>query len=136
VTGHCADDRDDAAVIGHWVDRLRLSEWTVLVSDSAPDEDDMRSMVDIDRNLHRAVIRFDPTLPATQRERQILHELIHVRLAELEDVFRLVVDDDETARTWWHRSEERTIEAIIDAFLPDSPRVDYRGGVGWVSAHG
>ena len=117
-----------------WRDRLRLGEWHIGLSDVAPDEDDDRSSVDIDRNLHRAVIRFDPVLPEKQNERQVLHELLHVRLAELEDAFRQVVGDDETARTWWHRSEERAIEALVDALLPDQPRIDYRGGPAWVSS--
>jgi hypothetical protein len=121
-------------LIWDWQVKLRLTEWHVGVSDVAPDEDDQRSSVDIDRNLHRAVIRFDPTLPLDQRHRQIVHELLHVRLAELEDVFRQVVDDDETARTWWHRSEERIIEALTDALVPDQPRRDYRGGPAWVSS--
>jgi hypothetical protein len=117
-----------------WQQRLRLGEWHIGLSDVAPDEEDTRSVVDVDRNLHRAVIRFDPVLPEHQTERQVVHELLHVRLSELEDCFRQVVGDDETAETWWHRSAERTIEALVDAFLPDQPRVEYRGGPAWVSS--
>lgn len=125
---------DQSAVVQRWLVTLRLTEWHIGLSDIPCDSDDERSSVDIDRNLHRAVIRFDPTLPEDQIERQILHELLHVRLAELEDAFRQVASEDETARTWWHRSEERAIEALTDALLPDHPRRDYRGGPAWVTA--
>lgn len=124
----------DKTLIWDWQVRLRLTEWHIGVSDVAPDGDDERSSVDIDRNLHRAVLRFDPTLPLDQRDRQIVHELLHVRMAELEDCFRQVVGDDETAATWWHRCEERMIEALTDALVPAQPRRDYRGGPAWVSA--
>ncbi len=124
---------DRATVIRHWVGVLRLNEWHVGLSDVPCDDGDERSSVDIDRNLHRAVIRFDPTMPEDQAERQIVHELLHVRLSEMEDAFRQVVGDDETASTWWHRSEERTIEALTDALLPDQPRREWRGGPAWVT---
>lgn len=113
--------------------RLGLEDWTIGYSTATPDESDKRSTVDIDRNLHVAIIRIDPACPAGQWRRQIFHEVLHVRLAELEDVFRLLVLADETASTWWHRSEERAIEALVNA-LVDTPRHDYRGGPAWTSA--
>lgn len=122
------------AFVATWQPRLRLPDWHIAVSPIAPDEDDERSSVEMDRNLHRAVVRFDPTLPEDQYERQVVHELLHVRLSELEDAFRQVVGDNEVAKTWWSRSCERTVEALTDALLPDSPRRDYRGGPAWVSA--
>lgn len=125
---------EQAAIVRKWQRALRLSEWWVGISDVPCDDMDMRSMVDIDRNLHRAVIRFDATLPNDQMERQIVHELLHVRLAELEDVFRQVVGEDGTADTWWHRAEERTIEALTDHLVPHQPRRDYAGGPAWVTA--
>lgn len=122
------------AVVRRWQVALLLSDWRIGLSSTPPDGDDERSSVDIDRNLHRAVIRFDPTVPEDQVERQVVHELLHVRLAEIEDAFRQVVGDDSTAATWWHRSLERTIERLVDALLPDCPRYDYRGGVAWVTS--
>lgn len=113
-----------------WRPRLGLADWWVSVSSLAPGEDDSRSEVDIDRNLHRAVLRFDGDLPEDQLERQVVHELLHIRLAELEDCFRQVEGDDHTARKWWDRSQERTVEALASA-LVQTPRREYRGDRVW-----
>jgi hypothetical protein len=114
--------------IRRWSARLRLGDWTIGVSAVPPDRNDQRSSIDLDMNIRRAVIRFDPTLPPDQVERQIVHELLHVRTVGLEDVFDQVVGSDGTAQTWWTREHESMIEAMVDALLPDQPRRDYRGG--------
>lgn len=118
-----------------WQTRLRLLDWHIALSSQAPDDSDERSAVDMDANVRRAVIRFDPVLPDDQWERQLLHELLHVRLVMLEDAFSQVAGDDKTAREWWQRGEESAIEAIVDAFLlPGAPRRDYRGDAVWVES--
>jgi hypothetical protein len=117
-----------------WRDRLGLRDWHIMTSNFAPDEGDMRSCVDLDVGLQQAVVRFDPTLPDDQVERQVVHELLHARLAETRDVFDQVVGGNTVAATWCDRSTERAIEALVDAFLPDQPRREWRGGAAWVSA--
>lgn len=116
-----------AALVARWQARLGLSHWRLLVSDRPPDEDDSRSEVDIDRNVLQALLRFDPVLPDDQLERQVVHELVHVRLAELDDVFRQVSVPDSVPRTWWGRAEEATVEALVVALLPGMSRREYRG---------
>jgi hypothetical protein len=115
-----------------WQARLRLQDWAIRLSELPPDDGDERSSVNIDANVRQAVIRFDPVMPADQAERQLLHELLHVRLVVMEDAFSQVVGDDETARQWWKRGEESAIEALVDALLPGYPRREYRGDAAWV----
>lgn len=116
--------------LSEWMTKLRLTDWLIRLSDVAADDDD-RSTVDIDANTRQAVIRFDPVMPADQVERQLVHELLHVRMIQIEDAFSQVVGEDETARQWFKRGEESTIEALVDAFLPEQPRREYRGSPAW-----
>lgn len=124
----------DLELVARWQRALGLEDWRIGVAPIPPTDADERSSVDIDRNTHVAAVRFDPTLPDDQRERQVVHELLHVRLAELSDVFRQVAEDDEVAKTWWHRSEERAIERLTDLLVPHEPRREYRGSAPWTSA--
>lgn len=114
-----------------WQERLALADWHIGVSDVPCDDNETRSSVDIDPILHRALVRFHPTTPRDQIERQIVHELLHVRLSDLENVFNRVVGDDSTATAWWHHGEERMIEALVDALLPKNPRREWMGGPVW-----
>ena len=72
--------------LSEWMRKLRLTDWLIRLSEVAADDDD-RSTVDIDANTRQAVIRFDPVMPADQAERQLVHELLHVRMIQIEDAF-------------------------------------------------
>lgn len=127
--------KHDAGLIGQvlseWQGRLRLGSWQIRFSELACEEEDSRSTVDIDPSTHFAVIRFDPTLPEDQYHRQIVHELLHVRLAIAEDAFNQA-DTTEVLQTWFKRGQESAIEALVDALLPDHPRREYRGAPVWI----
>lgn len=116
------------AVLPHWQGRLRLSDWRLAVGDGEPGVDD-RSCVDIDVLVQSAVVRLRSDTPPDQVERQLVHELLHVRLAALEDVHNLALEHtppafDKVADRAWDRACEPAIEALCDA-LTGTTRADW-----------
>lgn len=114
--------------LSSWQGRLRLSDWRLAVGDEEPEPND-RSTVDMDVLSRSAVIRLRSDTPASQVERQLVHELLHVRLAEIEDVHDLALEHAAPAFTQvalraWDRACEPAIEAITDA-LTSTTRADW-----------
>lgn len=118
------DVQDLAAVnaqIGLWQAALRLSDWHIAATNVEPDPDS-RSNVEIDVNVRLAALRLRASTPMAQVDRQIVHELLHVLLAGMEDAFRAA--KEYTPRAWddagnrmWHRAEESAIEALVDVLV-------------------
>jgi hypothetical protein len=107
------------AALAKWQSRLRLADWRIAFSDLAPQVDD-RSTVDMDVRIRSAVIRLRADTPATQLERQVVHELLHVLMSGMEDTYRAAKqhtskDWDEVADRSWDRGAEFAIEALVDA---------------------
>lgn len=114
--------------IALWQPRLRLADWRIAASIEEPDEG-QRSTVNIDVLVRSAVIRLRSDTPASQVERQVVHELLHVLLSGAEDAFRAA--KEHTPKAWddagdrlWSRGEEFAIEALTDV-LTGSRRADW-----------
>lgn len=117
-----------------WQQRLRLVDWTIRVADDDPDPDN-KSSVDFDVPTRMAAIRFRADTPAEVLERQLVHELLHVRLGELEDLLNVAIADHaspaaELLRLWRRRTLESSIEALADA-LTGIPRAEWCSGGVW-----
>lgn len=111
-----------------WQRRLRLGDWQVAVSDLEP-EADSRSNVDYDVTLRRAVIRLLGNTPPSQIERQLVHELLHVRFALATwawDQTRVHTPPafDGPNKAMWNVGMEAGIEAVVDA-LGCAPRAEW-----------
>lgn len=102
--------------IAAWAAYLGLAGWEVRFSPLAPDPDSRASM-DADTHHNRAVIRIDSDAPASQIDRLIVHELLHVAMAHMEDQFvRSLSEHGESAQAFlrgnWTRAEEVWIERL------------------------
>lgn len=115
-------------LLERWQRRLRLSDWHIAVSSEEPGEED-RSTIDMDARIRHAVIRFRSDTPASQVERQLVHELLHALLTGMEDAYNAArtyapASHDEAARRLWDRGCEFAIEALCDA-LTGTKRADW-----------
>ena len=106
-------------VIAKWQKALRLADWRIVLSGLEADPDD-RSTVNMDVLTKSAVIRLRSDTPASQVERQIVHELLHIVLVGMEDAYRGA--KEYTPKGWdaagdriWSRGSESAIEALTDA---------------------
>ncbi|HSW43511.1 MAG TPA: hypothetical protein VLM76_13470 [Patescibacteria group bacterium] len=124
-----ADPRESARhLLPTWQDRLRLGDWRIAVSDLEPDPDD-RSTIDLHVAIRQAAIRLRGDTPPSQVERQLVHELLHVRFALAEQAWRDTRQHtppafDPPNRTLWEAGVEAAIEALTDA-LGCAPRADW-----------
>jgi len=105
--------------IEEWAIYLGLAGWEIRFSTLPPSDDDDRGSTDIDCVHRRAVIRLDSNIPASQVDRVLVHELIHVLLADVTDTFNRTAAElaPETAkflRGDLHRAEEWAIERLAD----------------------
>ena len=79
--------------IGEWRDRLLLAHWRIRIqTNDAPAGDDRTlGMVELSPELFTAVItlRSDvPAKPDDEWQRTLIHEMVHVRLAEISEFVR------------------------------------------------
>jgi hypothetical protein len=114
--------------LADWQRRLRLSDWHIAISTEEPEPDD-RSCIDMDLPIRQAVIRFRSDTPASQVERQLVHELLHALLGGMRDAYDAArsyapSSHDDAARRLWDRGCEFAIEALCDA-LTGSRRADW-----------
>ncbi|HET8784074.1 MAG TPA: hypothetical protein VFM38_00445 [Candidatus Limnocylindrales bacterium] len=121
---------DPQPYIVGWVPRLGLGSWDVRYSPLQPDRDDERASVEVDCIRRRPAIRIDAACPDTQLEREVIHELLHVLMAECEDTFdRALGDLGSEARAFlrgqWERAQEFAIERLTDALLGGSTFADW-----------
>lgn len=127
--GALADSRGSARLLlSTWQARLRLGNWRIAVSDLEPGPDD-RSSIDMHVAIRQAAIRLRGDTPPSQVERQLVHELLHVRLALAEQAWRDTRQHtppafDPPNRTLWEAGVEAAIEALSDA-LGCAPRADW-----------
>lgn len=124
-------------LLSAWQQRLRLSDWTIRISGAEPDQDD-KSSVDIDVTTRIAALRFRADTPMTALERQLVHELLHVRLSEFEDLLNQAEAHtppafDKLADRWRARALESAIEALADA-LTGTSRGEWCSGGVWDEA--
>lgn len=118
-----------AAIIARWQKRLRLGDWTIRIAKGMePDEGD-RSTVVMHSNVRQAVIRLRSDTPESQVERQIVHEMLHIRLIGAERAFIEAKvwtpkASDDPLDAMWHLGQEAAIEALCDA-LGCEPRADW-----------
>jgi hypothetical protein len=111
--------------LDHWQRRLRLGDWIIRLGDGEPEPDE-RSHVDMHTNIRQAVILLRSDTPASQVERQVVHELLHVRLVLLERAY--IAAKGHAPRGWddslWDLGTEAAIEALCDA-VGCRPRADW-----------
>jgi hypothetical protein len=131
--GQPADPREAARqLLPEWQRRLRLGDWYIAVSDLDP-ESDARSNVDMHTQIRQAAIRLDKKTPASQVERQLVHELLHVRFAYTEWALQLAKKHtplafDESNDALWNSGMEAGIEALCDA-LGCAPRSEWESSL-------
>jgi len=107
-------------LIAGWRERLGLGSWDIRYSALAPQDQDERASADIHTIPRRAVIRIDHGCPHECLEREVVHELLHVLMADMEDTAERARSGlGEEARAYlagqWERSQEWAIERLADA---------------------
>lgn len=121
--------------IAYWQDRMGAGGWTLYVSGIEP-EHECRANTDIDLINREAAIRIHPLAPDSQIDRLIVHELGHVLMAEMEDLFDRTVGDHQAEAQallhgQWKRSQEWVLERLASVitgqerreFNPETPEV-------------
>ena len=112
-------------LLPEWQRRLRLGDWMLAVSDLEPGKGE-RSTIDLHTSIRQAAIRLRSDTPLSQVERQLVHELLHARLALMSWAWRDARSFtpeafDRSNETLWSAGEEAAIEALCDA-LGCAPR--------------
>lgn len=115
--------------IAEWQARLRLGDWTIRWAEGVEPGSDDRSTVDMFANVRQAVIRLRSDTPAGQVERQVVHEMLHIRLVIVERAFVEAKEwtpkaVDPALDAMWSLGLEAAIEALCDA-LGCAPRADW-----------
>jgi hypothetical protein len=109
------------AQIHSWQAFLGLGQWRIAFSTQKVGADE-RAHADIDL-IHRiAAISLRNDLPGNQVDRELVHELAHVAMAELEDLFlRAGADLGKRRRRQfeqqWKRAQEPLCDALADALV-------------------
>ncbi len=110
-----------------WAAYLSLADWNIAFSPVAVDEN-CRSNVEIDMLHRKAAIRISGKTPHRHFDRQIVHELLHVLFAGMNDAF-ILANQGSNSRSKllvrvWKRSDEWVIERLTDIIV-GSPRVEW-----------
>lgn len=114
-----------ANYIEHWQSILGLRDWDIRYQDEQPGNDSWAS-TRFSTSDRAVALLVDKRLP--YMEPQVLHELMHVVLFDYHQLVASLLHhlDRKTTRQvtdLLHDAEERTIEQLVRAFLPDAPRV-------------
>lgn len=120
-----------------WAAYLGLADWNIAFSSERVDKG-CRSNVDIDALTRTAAIRVHAKTPVNQWDRQLVHELLHVLLAGLEDSFNIAVSGnsrktDRVFRRMWARGQEYAIERLVDIIV-GVPREEWESSAVWRTA--
>jgi len=120
--------RQIAKRIAYWQTRLGLGTWDIHYSTETPGHDE-RASCDFYVVSRSAVIRIAHDAPDHQIDRLIVHELGHVLMAEMHDLFdRTVGDHQAEAQAFlhgqWERAQEWTLERLAYA-LTGQERVEF-----------
>lgn len=117
---------DIVRAIDAWQDRLGLPHWNIRPGDPArfhegePDgQGGYEAYVTQQPNERQALLYVHPDTPDCQVERIVVHELLHLHLNELLDPMRSVGEFTPGALDWFSELEERIINVLCTAFLPD-----------------
>lgn len=126
-TGPLDHDRVQAQITA-WQSELGIADWVVRYSPLEPQQGD-RSTVDMDVRIRSAAVRLRHDTPASQVDRQIVHELLHVLLSGLEDVLEAAQVHtppafDLVARRMWDRAMEFAIERLVSLIVGE-PRGEW-----------
>lgn len=105
--------------IVYWQKQMGLGGWELSYS-PLPAPEDSLATTSPDVMSRSAVIRFLPNTPNSQYDRLIVHELAHVLLMEMSDLFDRAVGDhqaeaQELLRGQWRRFEEPVCERLAYA---------------------
>lgn len=114
--------------IAFWQRTLGLGTWDIHYSPEAPGSDE-RASCDFYVVSRNAVIRIAKDAPDHQIDRLVIHELGHILMAEMHDLFdRSAGDHQAEARAFlegqWERSQEWVLERLASA-LTGQPRVEF-----------
>lgn len=106
--------------IAYWQNRLRLDDWHINLSLDPPPAN-CRAHHDSHVNIRQSVIRLSPDVPWDQVEREVLHELLHIRFGIVTLSLGILSADttkatDEAFSKMWDLGMEGAIEALCDAF--------------------
>lgn len=121
-----------------WADYLGLGSWHVAYAPEDPDEDKHAADSHSFPPTEMAAIRLSPC-PVSQVDRLVVHELLHVLNARLEDTFEKAVSDRGSEAKallegLWKSEMERVIEKLVDC-LTEVPREGLpQEGAVWRSA--
>lgn len=115
------------AHIAKWAAHLGLADWHIRYSPAEPDPD-AHAQTNCFAPHKQAAIRLEATLPVSQIDRKVVHELLHVSLWEVQEAFNqavaeLSVGQRDTLMTLQRDASERLIESMVDA-LTGIPRVE------------
>jgi len=125
--------------IAAWAAYLGLADWDIAFSTTRVDKG-CRSNVDIDMLQRRAAIRINSKTPVSGFDRQIVHELLHVLFAGMEDAFNVSASQQKLpARRilarYWKRQDEWVVERLTD-ILSGVPRIEWGAPQVWREAFG
>lgn len=115
---------DVALAIEKWQKRLGLSHWVIRTGDPKRFFEDRKEQQDeaytvIKRDEFQAIVYLSPETPASQVERNTLHELLHLQLNELIDPMRQMGGFTVGEMDYFEALEERFIGRMCSALLPD-----------------
>lgn len=114
--------------IAYWQARLRLADWHIRLSAEPPGPEN-RASHESHVDIRSAVVQLHPEIPWDQVDREVLHELLHIRLVLLERSTFILRHDtspltDSAFKSVWELSLEAAIEALCDA-LGANPRREW-----------
>lgn len=108
-----------------WTDFMGLGSWTIGYSPDDPDSDEHMADSHSFVPTEMAAIRIQ-ACPVAQVDRLVVHELTHVLLARMDDLFMKTASDRGSEAKallegQWKQETERVVEKIVDC-LVDEPR--------------
>ena len=103
-----------------WQHRLRLDDWFIRISNCKPADKDARSQVDTHPTVRQASIQLRADTPPGAVERQLVHELLHIRFALVRTAYANTLEHtpaafDKPNGVLWDMGFEAAVEALCDA---------------------